>query len=133
LRTFPVKAPRAIAASALAGLSVLACAGTSALPVGLAGFLILNFAYECVWLHHSSEFFRASPKASAARYQFTLSACAAFLMAVATLGYSAAVQYLGLWNGAALVLTVGLVISASISVASSRRRALIPVLGGIAK
>lgn len=127
---FPI---RAVAASALAGLSILACAGTSFLPVGVAGFLILNLAYECVWLHHSSEFFRASPKASAARYQFTLSACAAFLMAVATLGYSAAVQYLGLWNGVALVLTVGVVLSAFISLASTRRRALVPALGGTSK
>ncbi len=124
---FPIKA---ILASALAGISVLFCAGTSVLPVGVSGFLVLNLAYECVWLHHSSEFFRASPKSAAARYQFTLSACAAFLMSVATLGYSAAIQYLGLWTGTALVLALGVLLSASISLLSSRRRLLVPAMGG---
>lgn len=76
----------------------------------IMAFCLLNLCYECIWLHHNSEFFRASPKASAARYQFTLSACAAFLMALSTLGFAAAVEYTDIATGAFISVGAGLTI-----------------------
>lgn len=92
-------------------LSLLLAINTSALMISLLSFLALNFCYECVWLHHSAEFFRASPKLSAARYQFTLSACASFVMALSTLSYSFAIEHLGFLYGTVSILSVGVLIA----------------------
>ena len=106
--TLPI---RAMGLAAAAIFALLLSVMTTSLPISLGGFLVLNLAYECVWLHHSSEFFRAAPKSDAARYQFTLSACAAFLMSASTLAYSAGIQYFGTTIGVSVVLALGVVIS----------------------
>jgi hypothetical protein len=120
---FPV---RAIIVSMFAVISTMMCVSVSDVSASLAFFLCLNLAYECVWLHHSSVFFRASPKHNAARYQFTLSSCAAFLMSVSTLGYSAAVQYLGTVTGTAMVLGIGLLLITA-TVIFSKRSVHLPI------
>ena len=106
---------RALMTSFVAVLCLLTAISTDAMTVSIVAFLGLNFFYECVWLHHNSEFFRASPKMGAARYQFTLSACAAFLMSCSTLGYSAAIEYWGLIPGTVAVLGIGVFVIVSTS------------------
>lgn len=115
--TFPL---RALVFSATATLALLVCVSAPIVPISLGAFCSLNFAYECVWLHHSSEFFRGSPKDHAARYQFTLSSCAAFLMSASTLGYSAAIQYLGVLQGTALVLSLGILLCVTINILATK-------------
>jgi dipeptide/tripeptide permease len=115
--TFPI---RSLALASAAIVFLLICVASPLVPLSLLGFLGLNFAYECVWLHHSSEFFRATPKNDAARYQFTSSSCAAFLMSLATLAYSAAVQYLGPVSGTVTVLIAGALIAAGLALISPR-------------
>jgi hypothetical protein len=113
---------RALGTSLIAVLALLACAFSATVSYGLFSFFVLNFTYECVWLHHNSEFFRASPKHHAARYQFTLSSCAAFLMSLLTLSYSAAVEFLGASTGICLVLGTSLIVFAIGSLLAARRR-----------
>lgn len=112
---------KALILSAAATAFLIACVCSSAVSASLACFFGLNLAYECVWLHHNSEFFRASPKSHAARYQFTLSACAAFLMSATTLAYSAAVQCLGPGVGTISVLMGILLAAAGAGTLSIRR------------
>ena len=100
----PVKPTRAKVVSMIAVACLIACVSCVSLPLSLLSFFGLNLTYECVWLHHNSEFFRGSPKHYAARYQFTISACAAFMMAAATLAYSVATEYVGPTSGVTAVL-----------------------------
>jgi hypothetical protein len=108
----PVKPTRAKIVSLIAVVCLIACVSCISLPLSLLSFFGLNLAYECVWLHHNSEFFRGSPKHYAARYQFTLSACAAFMMSAATLAYSVAVEYIGPTSGAIAVLILSILLVA---------------------
>jgi len=101
-------------------ICLISTTNTEIISLSLGSFLLLNFFYECVWLHNSSEFFRASPKASAARYQFTLSACAAFFMSLSTLAYSMAIEYWGLNRGVLFVLAFSMIVVVMISVAARR-------------
>lgn len=114
---------KALALSGLATAFLIACVGAAGVPTSLACFFGMNLAYECVWLHHNSEFFRASPKSHAARYQFTLAASAAFLMSATTLAYSAAVQSLGPAAGTVSVLMAILLGSAVVGTLGSRQPA----------
>ena len=114
-QSFPV---RALLTSSLALVCLFMAITSGTLALSLVSFLGLNFCYECIWLHHSSEFFRASPKFAAARYQFTLSACAAFLMSSYTLAYSGAIEYLGLVTGTLTVLAAGIAMIGLISFAT---------------
>lgn len=111
---------RAIALASIACLALIISATATVLPVSLVGFFILNLSYECIWLHHNSEFFRASPKAAAARYQFTLSACASFLMATATLAYSALVQYFGVSFASIAIVVLGITSVGLVALAGKR-------------
>lgn len=108
----PLVPVRAISLSGVAAAFLVACVAAP-LSASLFSFFGLNLLYECVWLHHNSEFFRASPKHHAARYQFTLSSSAAFLMSITTLAYSAAVQYIGPVSGTLTVLLGGLLVVAA--------------------
>jgi len=125
---FPI---RALVIFSFALASLMTAISTDSLMLSLISFLGLNFFYECVWLHHTSEFFRASPKSSAARYQFTISACAAFLMSSYTLAYSASIEYLGLISGTLVVLGAGIFMIGIISVAT--RNVGIPQVEGLVK
>jgi hypothetical protein len=92
------------------------------LRVGVSSFFVLNLAYECIWLFHSSEFFANSPVQNAARYQFTLSSVASFLMASCTLGYAALIDQIGAKSGVALTLSIGLLAWLAISRPSFARK-----------
>ena len=74
--------------------------------VSLIIFLLMNFGYECIWLFHSTEFFKQSSKQHVAKNQFALSASAAFLMALSTFSYSIGLQYLGTMAGITLTITI---------------------------
>ncbi|MBI4371047.1 MAG: MFS transporter [Elusimicrobia bacterium] len=113
---------KALWISGLAAAFLICAVSIPAVRVSLGSFLLLNLAYECVWLHHNSEFFRASPKRHAARYQFILSSCAAFLMSAMTLAYSAAVQWLGPSSGTLSVLMGGVLVTAYAGMAPSWRQ-----------
>lgn len=114
---FPV---RALAISAIAVASALLLSVSRNLPLSLFLFMLFNLAYECVWLHHGTKFYRASPKNYTARYQFTISACGAFFMSICTLGYSAAIEGLGLGAGIALILATGLIFALLIATLSGK-------------
>ena len=123
----PTRPGRAMAIAAIASLALLLSVTASALPISLVGFFVLNLGYECIWLHHNSEFFRASPKAAAARYQFTLSACAAFLMATSTLAYSALVQYSSVAPATVVILALG-ILMAGLAPLLRKRTEMLPIL-----
>jgi hypothetical protein len=93
----------------LTGVGGLFLATKIPLKASVLSFFIMNFAYECIWLFHSAEFFKQSPQSSAARYQFTLSSSAAFIMALTTLAYAWALDQFGLNAGVTLVLSIGIV------------------------
>jgi hypothetical protein len=82
-----------ILGSGLVGL-LLCIISKSTLP-SLASFFLFNAAYECIWLFYSAEFFQKSPSNVLARYQFTLTASASFLMALSTVGYSLMMENFG--------------------------------------
>jgi hypothetical protein len=88
--------------------SLLACSTIDFLPTAAFMFFSMHFAYECIWLFNSSEFFRQSPATCLGRYQFTLTACASFIMAVSTLGYSVLITHFGLEMGVLTLMIVGL-------------------------
>lgn len=111
---------RAIGISAVAVVAALLLSVSHSLPFSLFLFMVFNLAYECVWLHHSTKFFRASPKNYMARYQFTISACGAFFMSISTLGYSAAIESFGLGLGVTLILASGLIFALLIATLSSK-------------
>ncbi len=107
----PTRPLRTIGIAAIASMALLFSVTASALSISLIGFFVVNLGYEWIWLHHNSDFFRTSPKAVAARYQFTLSACAAFLMATLTLTYSALVQYLGVSLATLIIILIGVLMA----------------------
>lgn len=123
----PTRPVRALSVAMVSGLALILSVTASTLPISLVGFFLLNLGYECIWLHHNSEFFRASPKAAAARYQFTLSACASFLMATSTLVYSALVQYFGVTFATFSILALGAFV-ASMAPLVGRRSETVPAL-----
>lgn len=82
--------------SIFASGSLLLSVFTSVPILSLVAFTFLNFLYEYIWLHHSAEFFRVSPKNNAASYQFALSSCAAFLMSICIFMFSCLIQNFGL-------------------------------------
>lgn len=88
--TFPKKS---LLLSGVTIMALLVSVMGSSFTTSIMAFFIMNLGYECIWLHHSSEFFRASPKSSVAKFQFTLASCAAFLMSVSTLTYSLALDH----------------------------------------
>lgn len=88
--------------------SLLCIATVPVLPTSLFMFFSMNFAYECIWLFNNAEFFKKSPQESLGRFQFTLTATASFLMAVATLIYSSLIENYGLESAIYSTLTVGL-------------------------
>jgi MFS family permease len=104
-----LRAPlKAFFASGIGILALFACVSVLDPYLSLFFFFVLNCAYECIWLHSSSEFFRASPKAATARYSFTLSSCAGFLMSISTLSYAAAIQKSNLLSGTIFIVSAGL-------------------------
>ena len=111
---------RALGISAVAVAAALLLSISHNLPLALFLFMLFNLAYECVWLHHSTKFYRASPKNYTARYQFTISACGAFFMSISTLGYSAAIEGLGLGLGIATILATGLIFAFLIATLSGK-------------
>ena len=111
---------RAMVASFFAMCALVLCVNASSVISSLIPFLVLNLAYECIWLHHNSEFFRGSPIHHAARYQFTLAAVAAFVMAITTLAYSFAIESLGLFQGVLLIMITSVIIAAACFSLSAR-------------
>ena len=112
---------RLIACTAI-GICGLLLTTQSDLRLGVASFFVLNLAYECIWLFHSSEFFANSPAKNVARYQFTLSSVASLLMASCTLGYAALIDQIGVKSGVALTLPIGLLAWLAISRSSFARK-----------
>lgn len=90
---FPKKS---VSLAVLAAGALLATVFSSKLLFSLPFFFVLNFGFEAIWLHSFSEFFRASPKISTARYNFTLSSTSAFLMSLFTLVYATLIQFISL-------------------------------------
>lgn len=127
--TFP---KRTLAAAVLGVLLIFISVKLSTPLLSMLSFFGFNLAYECIWLHNNSEFFRASPKSSVARYQFTISASAAFLMSTMTLGYSALIQYLGITTGVVIALILG-ILGFIISTIVTRVEQVVPTLERVAK
>lgn len=106
---------RTLMVATLGIVSLVLCVGSSSIPLSLIHFLVFNFAYESVWLHHNSDFFRVTPTNKMATYQFTLASTAAFMMSVFTLGYSALVETMGTVQGTLFMLLAGIALSATLS------------------
>lgn len=105
---------KSITLGTLTLLALLSSVYTSSIPVSLSQFLFLNFGYEWIWLHYSSEFFNSSPEHEAARLHFTLSSVAAFFMALTTLSYSYLIEIFGAFEGVAFALVfLGMILLAS--------------------
>jgi hypothetical protein len=93
--------------SLAAALSLLLCVSTGSLVLSVSLFCLLNFTYECVWLQNSSLFFQSSPKEEMARFQFTLSSVASFVMSIVTMAYAVAMESFGFMTGTLVVVGIG--------------------------
>ncbi len=90
-----------------AGVALLSLAQISSLPAALVSFWVLNFAYECVWLNKSSEFFQAMPENESASLQFALNSGASFLMAIFTLLYAFGIEAWGIGSALPAIAIAG--------------------------
>lgn len=106
----------------LSFLFLVCASSTPVLSQSLLAFLFMNFGYECIWLHQSSEFFKNCPEYRMAKFQFTLSSTAGFCMALFTLAYSVVLQYWGtglqviIFILAALIIAVAFFLFSKLSV-----------------
>ncbi|HKQ03839.1 MAG TPA: hypothetical protein VJ464_01810 [Blastocatellia bacterium] len=105
---------RLVAAIGVGAASLIVSASATGYFTVLALFFVLHFAYECIWLSSSAEFFHLSPESVVGRYQFTLTSVASCLMAATTLAYAVTIEMFGLALGVGVVLFVGLLLWAAI-------------------
>lgn len=116
---------RLAAAIAIGSVSLIVSALTPAYFAVLLLFFVLHFAYECIWLSSSSEFFHLSPQSAIGRYQFTLTSIASCLMAATTLAYSVTIELFGLAIGVGVVLLAGLFFWATIATLRTKQIGLL--------
>lgn len=115
------RARRPVLAAVCAGAaSLLTCTTAASLGTSLFSFFLFNAAFECIWLHHTSEFIRQSPPGATARYQFVLSASASCCMAAFILSYSVLIELFGPRVGVAAVLAAGVLLWGATRSAVSR-------------
>lgn len=107
---------------ATVGLVFSALAGS--VMTSLFFFFAMNLFYECIWLYHFAQFFRASPKHAIGRYNFVLVAVSSFFMSLLTLSYAAAVDLWGFPGGLLSTLIIGIVLVSVVAGYSSRQRIL---------
>lgn len=96
-------------------VGILVSISTTALFPSLLCFSLFNCAYECIWLHNSSEFVQLSPQTTVARYQLVMTACASCAMAGFTFFYAGLIQLLGVQTGVLVVLLAGLIVWGCVS------------------
>ena len=61
---------RALTVVLMGCIALTATIVASNLRTSIISVALFNFAYECVWLHNTAEFFRRSPAPAVARLQF---------------------------------------------------------------
>ncbi len=91
-------------------LALVASVSSSSFSASIIFFGSMNLAYEAIWLHHNADFFRSSPRASSARFNFTLTAAASLMMSMTTLIYAISIESLGLTSGVLCVISLALVV-----------------------
>jgi hypothetical protein len=97
-------------------IAILGCAfvfltvSANSILLSLFSFYIFNALFECIWLHYSAEFFRASPTGRLGRYQFVCTSLAALTMSLMTLLYTTAIHLWGGAIGVAIVMGTALIL-----------------------
>lgn len=92
-------------------------------------FYLMNFTYECIWLHHFAEFFRISPKHSIGQYAFVLGAFSSFVMSICVMGYAVAIDIFGLPLGVLSFLTILLAISIIYTLIKTKQKTVTQQIG----
>lgn len=73
-------------------------------------FYLLNFCYESIWLHNSSEYFATIPADEAGSFQFILFSFGSLLMGIFTYLYAIAIDHWGLFSASIIYVCIGLLL-----------------------
>ena len=106
----------------LIALSVITT--TTSVYQAIVMFCLMNFAYECIWLHYFAEFFYESPKQFIGQYVFVLGAFSSFIMSICVMVYAIAIDIFGLPFGVLIFLTVFLAVFTIYSLVRTKQKTI---------